>query len=384
MTDEHLTLPRYGTGALSDLLPSALACLGVAGETDRLGLALDVDHVCVLLVDGLGAEALAAHPDSAPFLTSLPPAEMTVGFPSTTATSLTTLGTGLPPGEHGIVGYLVRLPGEERLFNTLRWRLTGAGPKVDTLTAFPPERIQPQRTAFERAAAGGVTAIQVAPGYQNGSGLTRAGWRGGGFRPTFSVGDLVDGVLDALASAPKTLVYTYHSDLDTTGHARGPRSRAWRFELANVDRIVTELATRLPPRSALIVTGDHGMVELTDRIDADTDPRLTEGVVALGGEVRARHVYTADGALGDVADTWTGILGADFLVRTRAEAITAGWFGPRVSDESAARIGDLVVAACGSAGVVRTAAEPVESMMVGYHGSMTPGEQLVPLRIHRS
>ncbi|APE38268.1 alkaline phosphatase family protein [Nocardia mangyaensis] len=365
------------------MLPSALACLGAPDDTDRLGLALDVDHVCVLLVDGLGATALAAHPDAAPFLSSLPAGSMTSGFPSTTATSLTTLGTGLPPGEHGIIGYLTRLPEQERLFNTLRWQLNGEGPKVDPLTAFPPERIQPRPTVFERAKAAGITAVQVAPGYQDGSGLTRAGWRGGGFRPTFSVGDLVDGALQALTSAPKTLIYTYHSELDTTGHVRGPASRAWRFELANVDRIAAELAARLPARSALIVTADHGMVELVDRIDFDTHPHLSEGVITLGGEPRARHVYTVDGATAEVADTWRGVLGNDFLVRTRVEAIAAGWFGPQVSDESAYRIGDLVVVARGDGGVVRTGAEPLQSMMVGHHGSLTAAELLVPLRIHR-
>ncbi|MFC4376386.1 alkaline phosphatase family protein [Nocardia halotolerans] len=381
MSGELLT-PRYGDGSLADLLPSVLGCLGVPGETDRLGLALDVDHVCVLLVDGLGATALAAEAAAAPFLSSSAPTTLTAGFPSTTATSLTTLGTGTPPGEHGILGYLLRLPEQERLFNTLRWQLTGQGPAVDALTAFPPERIQPQRTVFERATAAGITAMQVAPSYQDGSGLTRAGWRGGGFRPTYSVGDLVDGVLNALTSAPRTLVYTYHSELDTTGHVRGPNSRAWRFELANVDRIAAELATRLPPRSALLVTADHGMVELVTRIDFDTHPRLSEGVVALGGEPRARHVYTADGAADAVASIWAEVLGDEFVVRTRDQAVGAGWFGPRVTPDALARIGDLVVLACGDGGVVRSGAEPLQSMMAGHHGSLTAAELLVPLRVH--
>ena len=382
MSDDLLLTPRYGTAALSDLLPSVLTCLGAPGDTDRLGLELDVDRVCVLLVDGLGAQALAAESAAAPFLTSLPEVTLDAGFPSTTATSLTTLGTGLPSGEHGIVGYSMRLPGEERLFNSLRWQLIGAGPKVEALTAFPPDRIQPHRTIFERATDAGIAAVQVAPSYQDGSGLTLAGWRGGGFRTAFSVGDLVDGVLTALTSAPKTLVYTYHSELDTTGHARGPASRAWRFELANVDRIAAEIASRLPARSALVVTADHGMVELVERIDFDTHPYLSDNVLALGGEPRARHVYTDDSAA--VADTWRDVLGTGFLVRTREEAIDAGWFGPILTRDAAARIGDLVVVAGGDGGVVRSGAEPLQSIMVGHHGSLTAAELRVPLRIHRA
>ncbi|MFC6010173.1 alkaline phosphatase family protein [Nocardia lasii] len=382
MSDDLLLTPRYGTASLADLLPSVLSCLGVPDATDRLGLALDVDRVCVLLVDGLGAQGLAAHAAAAPFLTGLPDRVIDAGFPSTTATSLTTLGTGLPPGQHGIVGYAMRLPGEERLFNSLRWSLIGEGPKVDARTAFPPDRIQPHRTIFERATAAGIDAVQVAPGYQDGSGLTMAGWRGGGFRTAFSVGDLVDGVLTALSSAPKTLVYTYHSELDTTGHARGPETRAWEFELANVDRIAAEIAARLPARAALIVTADHGMVELRTPIDFDTHPHLSTDVTALGGEPRARHVYTD--APTTVADTWRGVLGADFAVRTREQAVTAGWFGPHVTAEAAARIGDLVVVARGDGGVVRSGAEPLQSMMRGHHGGLTAAELRVPLRIHRA
>lgn len=382
MTDDLLPTPRYGTASLADLLPSVLACLGAPGDTDRLGLDLDVDRVCVLLVDGLGAQALAAESAAAPFLTSLPEATLDAGFPSTTATSLTTLGTGLPSGEHGIVGYCMRIPGEERLFNSLRWQLMGDGPKVDARTALPPDRIQPNRTVFERATDAGIAAVQVAPSYQDGSGLTLAGWRGGGFRTAYSVGDLVDGVLTALTSAPKTLVYTYHSELDTTGHARGPASRSWRFELANVDRIAAEIAARLPARSALIVTADHGMIELVERIDFDTHPYLSDNVVALGGEPRARHVYTDDRA--SVADTWRDVLGDGFLVRTREQAIEAGWFGPAVTRDAAARIGDLVVIARGDGGVIRSGAEPLQSMMIGHHGSLTPAELRVPLRVHRA
>ncbi|MBC7302308.1 MAG: alkaline phosphatase family protein [Nocardia sp.] len=382
MTEDLLLVPRYGTASLADLLPSVLTCLGAPGDTDRLGLALDVDRVCVLLVDGLGAQALAAESAVAPFLSGLPEATLDAGFPSTTATSLTTLGTGLPSGQHGIVGYSMRLPGEDRLFNSLRWRLIGAGPKVDALSVLPPERIQPHRTIFERATDAGIAALQVAPSYQDGSGLTMAGWRGGEFRTAYSVGDLIDGVLTALTSASKTLVYTYHSELDTTGHVRGPASRAWQFELANVDRIAAEIAARLPARSALIVTADHGMVELVERIDFDTHPYLSENVTALGGEPRARHVYTDDGAA--VADTWRGVLGNGFLVRTREEAIEAGWFGPALTRDAVARIGDLVVIARGDGGVVRSGAEPLQSLMIGHHGSLTAAELRVPLRIHRA
>ena len=152
-----LVVPRYGTASLAEVMPALLAALGVPGEEDRIGLDLGgVRRICLLLVDGLGAEALAEHPGEAPFLAGLAGPTLTAGFPSTTAASLSSLGTGRPPGEHGIVGYLLAVPGHDRVMNTLQWRLHGPGPAVDLLSEVVPEQFQPASTAFERAAADGV------------------------------------------------------------------------------------------------------------------------------------------------------------------------------------------------------------------------------------
>ncbi|WP_330255375.1 alkaline phosphatase family protein [Nocardia sp. NBC_00565] len=375
--------PHYGTGSLADLFPSLLAGLGVPGEVDRLGLEHGADRICVLLIDGLGADALAANSAVAPFLSSLPQRALTAGFPSTTTVSLSSLGVGVPPGEHGIVGYLMHVPGYDRLVNPLTWRLHGAGPKIDLLRDLVPEQFQPASTVFERAAADGIAVAQVAPHLQAGSGLTRAVLRGCEFRPYVSFGDFIDGVATALRTGPRSLVYAYHGNLDTTGHVRGPSSYAWLLELAHVDRLAATIAEHLPPDAALIVTADHGMVELADRVDYDKTDTLQDGVHRLGGEPRARHVYTVDGATADVAATWREYLGADFDVVPRAEVIERGWFGPTVAPHVASRIGDLVVAARGLRGVVRTGAEPLESMLIGHHGSLTSAEINVPLATFR-
>jgi hypothetical protein len=372
--------PRYGDGALSDLVPSVLGAFGVAGESDRVGLGLDgVRRAAVLLIDGMGAELVAARRDVSPFLSGLPERTLTAGFPTTTATNLASLGTGVPAGEHGVVGYLLAVPEHARLMNPLQWRLMGEGPKVDLLKEVVPEQFQPVATAFERAAANGITVTHVAPTFQAGSGLTRATLRGGEFRPSFSSGDLVDGIVSALGDGDRSLVYAYHGDLDTTGHVRGPNSDAWALELAHIDVMVRLIAERLPADAAVIVTADHGMVQVDSPVDFDKQPELQAGVRALGGEPRARHVYAQPGAADDVVTSWRELLGADFTVASRAEAVGWGWFGPRVTSRVAPRIGDAVVVANTDSAVIRSVGEPLQSRLVGHHGSLTPAEMLVPL-----
>lgn len=371
-------VPRYGEATLADLLPAAIAGHGVPGLPET-GLALPpADRVCVLLVDGLGWEQLRAHPQYAPFLTSLTGTSLagsgtplTAGFPSTTATSLTSVGTGRPSGQHGLAGYRVAVPGRRVLMNQLRWQ-----PPTD------PKRWQPYPTVFRLAHDAGIATFQVSsPDFEH-TPLTRAALSGGTFHGRAGGEDRVDLAAACLGSADRTLVYTYYSELDFAGHASGVDSDAWRGQLMTVDRLARRLAEALPPRSVLYVTADHGMVDvaMADRVDFDEDWELKAGVAMLGGEARARHVYAVPGAAADVHAVWREVVGDRMWVATRQQAIDAGWFGPRVDDRVVDRLGDVIaVAATGDIAVTATVTEPRDSTMVGLHGSLAASELLVPL-----
>ena len=374
-------LPRYGEASLSDLMPSLLAALDVPGFANPLGVE-PLRRACLLVADGLGWELLLANRRAAPVMAAAAErgGPLTTGFPSTTATSLASIGTGLPPGRHGLVGYTIALPGMERAFNCLRWSPYGLGGSKDLRDRFVPERAQPEPTAFEVAAADGVEVTLVGAGEYAASGFTRAALRGGDYWRTHSLGDQAAGALRGLGKGRRSLVYLYHPDLDRTGHVRGAGAEAWRLELAHVDQLVAQIAERLPGDAALFVTGDHGMVDLRpeQRVDLADQPELAAGVRLLAGEARARHVHTRKGAADDVLAAWQGLLGHEMWVVPGEEAITAGWFGPEVSDDARARIGDVVAAAFGPIGVVQREVDPTQAILTGHHGSMTPAEQLVP------
>ncbi|MEU3526590.1 nucleotide pyrophosphatase/phosphodiesterase family protein [Streptomyces sp. NPDC038707] len=379
-------LPEYGSGSLADLLPTLAAGLGVPGLTPTIGELTPADRVCVFLVDGLGWEQLRAHPDEAPFLTSLLGSSrggtgrpLTAGYPATTATSLASVGTGLPPGAHGLPGYAVRNPATGELMNQLRWQ-----PYTD------PGAWQPYPTVFQLAHRAGVHTAQVtSPAFEH-TPLTKVALSGGTFHGRLTGEERMDLAAEQLAAGDRSLVYTYYSELDGSGHRYGIASDTWRGQLMYVDRLVQRLAEQLPPRSALYVTADHGMVDVPfderHRIDFDEDWELRAGVALLGGEGRARHVYAVPGAQNDVLAVWREVLGEQFWVASRDEAIAAGWFGrPGDCDERVyPRIGDVIAAAHDDVLITASEREPKESALVGNHGSMTPAEQLVPLLEVRS
>lgn len=374
--------PAYGTGSLADLLPSVLAALGVSGAVDRLGLTQrlsGVRRVAVLLIDGLGHDLLPAAAPVAPTLAdalagrlgTLRP--LTSGFPSTTPTSLTTLGTGAVPGAHGVVGFTVKVPGTDRVLNHIEWR---ADPD--------PARWQPLPTQFQRAAAAGVAVRVVSRPQYAGSGLTISAYDGAAYLPATDVETLATRLLAALTDAdPPVLAYGYHPDLDATGHDRGLDSPAWRRAAAEVDRLLARLVDGLPADSALVVTADHGQVDVPQwaRFDLGADPRLRSGVALVAGEPRVRYLHTVPGAVADVCATWRGVLGPAAWVGTREEAVAEGWFGP-VSAAHLPRLGDVVVVCHDRYAVFASGYEPDRlSQLVALHGSWTPAEMRVPLLI---
>jgi predicted AlkP superfamily pyrophosphatase or phosphodiesterase len=367
----------YGASTLADVLPSALAALGVEGEPNALRLPPS-RSVVVVLVDGLGWNLLRAQAEHAPFLTSLPSRVLTATFPTTTATSLASLGTGLPPGEHGITGYTTKLGAGSEPVNWLTYRRAHSGTKL--LDDFPPEQVQPRPTAFERAESAGAAVTVVSSHLFRGSGLTRAVLRGGTYRPTYTGADLITHVAEA-ATPDRSLVYGYFGDLDLIGHVHGPNHAAWNTQLALIDHLLATLAAALPADTRLLITADHGMVTVPDsaRIDYDTDSDLSADVAMLAGEARVRYIHVQPGRADAVRERWVARLGDRWAVLSRDAALETGWFGATITPTAAGRIGDLVALSTSNAAMVRTRAEPRIAAMRGHHGSLSEDELLVPL-----
>jgi hypothetical protein len=360
---------------LGDVLPSVAAALGVPVRGPAPLALPTARSAVVVLVDGLGEELLASRGGHAPFMRSVRSgAGLAVaaecGFPSTTATSMGTFGTGRPAGHHGLVGMNVLDPDLGVVFSELAW-----DPRVDPLTW------QPGSTVFEELTAAGLPVVMIAPHYFDGSGLTRAALRGAEFVAAHTLAQRVDAALAALAAHPRVLVYLYWGELDKVGHVHGCGSWQWGQELEQVDAEIARLARGVRRDVLLTVTADHGMVDVphTDRVDLADEPELRRGIRHLGGEARALHLYCEPGEAAGVQARWEDRLGRLVDVVTRAEAVARGWFGP-VEGHVLPRIGDLLAVALGRIAVVDSlTARPELLRLVGQHGARTPQETLVPV-----
>jgi hypothetical protein len=382
VSDDQL-LPRYGTGSIADILPSSLALLGVPGAPDPLGLAdslAGVRRLGVLLLDGLGYRLLPRAAAASPVLAEVLAGrlaeltELSCGFPSTTPTSLVSLGTGAAPGAHGVLGFTLNVPGTPDVLTHILWR-----DRPD------PARWQPLPTAYTRASAAGVRGSAVLDPAFRGSGLTDAAYRGARFVAGKGVDEVAARMLRELAGPAPNLVYGYYGQVDSDGHVYGVGSDQWLASVREVDRLLSRLLDGLPADAAVLVTADHGQLDIPagNRFDLDTDPRLGAGIRVVAGEPRVRYLHTVAGATDDVIAAWRSVLGPAAWVVSRDEAVAAGWFGP-VPEAHLQRIGDVVAVCTADHAVLASAHEPdTVAKLIAFHGSWTPVEMSIPLLVLR-
>lgn len=379
--------PAYGNRSIAEVLTSAAACLGVAGFTNTLGLPA-ATRVCVVLADGLGRNLLKQKAAHTPFLRSVMqagqgdvPVWLDSAFPSTTAAALSSFGTGLPAGQHGMVGYDVLDPDQDKVVNLLgNW-----DPGVE------PAAWQPFPTVFERI-AGQVEVSTVSLSQFDGSPMTRAALRGGSFISGTTSHARTAAAADAMAASGPALMYFYVNELDKAGHRHGCRSEQWEHQLEELDATVKRLNSSLPAGTLILLTADHGMLDVAEsqRIDFSLHPELVDGVRHTAGEPRMVHLYLEDADASDGAEAgaaarerllaaWKARFGDRVWAFTRGEAVAGGLFGD-VRPAVEGRIGDVMIAARDAVALYDgRRMRPTAMEVVGQHGSLTKAEREVPL-----
>jgi Type I phosphodiesterase / nucleotide pyrophosphatase len=362
-----LPAPRLDRPSLADVLESCFSA--VRSEPNRLGLP-PVTKSVVVLVDGLGAAALKARAGHARTLAgSLTAASvLDSGFPTTTAAALASLTTGVAPGQHGLVGYSVLDAANDRVVN----QLSGWDARMDPLAW------QTVQTVFERAVEHEVDAVVIGPERYRDSGFTHAVLRGARYLAAATIAQRTEAAARWLREPGSGIAYVYVPELDSIGHARGWESPEWTARLETLDAAVATLIGSLRATDGLLVTADHGILDIPAHalVHYDLGDGLLDGVRHVAGEPRCLQLYTEEGQTDAAAAAWRESEGERSWVVTRDEAIDAGWFGA-VRDEVRPRIGNVLVAARKNIAYYdsRSSGDP----MVGHHGSFSPAEVQVPL-----
>ena len=357
-------LPDYGGACTCNLVPALLDSTIERPEW-LPAAAVEADQVVVLVLDGVGWHQLQRRASLAPTLTSMVGGPIHTVLPTTTATALTSITTGAPPGLHGVVGY--RIPADGEVLNILRWT-TRRGDARETI---PPAKIQ-TLPCFDGQHPPAITRTE----FQR-SGFTGAHLDGIRFRGWRMASTLVTEVAD-LTGRGEPFVYAYYDGVDKVSHEYGLGAH-FDNELATADRLVAEVLSSVPAGTAVVVTADHGQVH----VDQDVTPLAPEVATHVdfqSGEARFRWLHAVPGHQRALREEAQGAHGDRAWVCTRDQMIDEGWFGPVVTDASRDRLGDVALVAKGTAAFT----EPTDTgpyQLVGRHGSATPAELDVPLLV---
>jgi hypothetical protein len=342
------------------------ALLSPGGASDRQWMPAPVRHagqVVILVLDGLGWEQLQDHRQQMPVLSGFDGGPITTVVPSTTATALTSITTGLTPGEHGLIGYRMDVKGE--VLNVLRWG-TASG---DARRSSEPKRLQPFAPFM-----GESVPIVTKADFEH-SGFTDAHLRGGRFFGWRAVSSLPV-IIGELLRKGERLIYAYYDGIDKIAHERG-FGPFYEAEVGFADQLVAQVREQLTDDAALLVTADHGQVQVGEnlRVPAAEVLELTR---SMSGEGRFRWLHARPGMADKLAEVALEAHGDEAWVMTREELIDGGWFGPVVSPPIAARLGDVAM-------ITKTPISFVDPADTGpfplmcRHGSLTSAEMLVPL-----
>ena len=360
-TPEKPDLPDYQGACVCNIVPTLLEP-GAAPPPWMPGQLAQARQVVLLVLDGLGWEQFEERRHLAPTLAGFDGSFIHTVAPSTTSSALTSIATGLPPGEHGVVGYRIAVGPD--VLNVLRWN-TSHG---DARRTISPVEFQPHQPFL------GHRPPTVTRADFNGSGFTMAHLRSArphGYRvPSTMMVEVRRLLLDG-----EPFIYAYYEGIDKVAHEYG-LGEYYDAELGAVDQLVAGLLEVLPPGAVLAVTADHGQVDVGDNIITLHD-EVTKLVAMQSGEGRFRWLHARPGRVRHLREAAQRYEDQAWVV-TREEVIDGGWFGPVVTDTAARMLGDVALVARSDVSFF-DANDSGPFTLIGRHGSLTPAEMRVPL-----
>jgi hypothetical protein len=361
----QITVPDYAGGSLVNLISEIEYRLIGSAPSPHLHPHIaehipDAATYVLCLFDGLGTGQLE-HPAASSLQESLR-RSIDCPFPATTTVSLSVLATGLPPSQHGLLGYQAWIPELELVANTIQWTTLWGDPLDYDL-----ERFLPAPNLAERLGAAGVETVTIQPGNFLDTNLTKVLFRGNRFEGIYSIGEWVDAVVQ-LAAQPNRLIVAYLPHVDVAAHVSGQNSREYAEALGAINAAWELICNRLPPESVALATADHGHIDFPKSKQYEIAKKDHEGRIFYG-DGRAMFVKGEGESLAaQLPATWFPV-----------DEVKHWWGpGPRHPDFKE-RAPDGVLVADDDVLILHRFSN---KHLIGNHGALTDAERLIPLAVH--
>jgi hypothetical protein len=378
---QQAVLPDYGDGGLYGLARGMRAWLQDCDAGWPLAEVAEGEQALVVLIviDGLGDDFLRRHGRGSALLAQRT-ARLTSVFPSTTASAVTTLMTGMSPAEHGLTGWFIHDRRFGGVIAPLPLLRRGNGP----LEAFAlASRLFPYASAFQGARR---PVVVVSPADIAGSRYSLRHARGARVRPYQSLDGMEEAILAEVSALQPGggLVHAYYPSFDALSHHYGSHSSQALSCFRRIDAVFARLMERLTGSGVrLLLTADHGFIDSPPErsLRLEDWPDIPAMLAApLFGERRVTFCALRPGAEQEFT-AWAGTALAGRAVLANSRGLRAsGLLGPgKPHRRLAERVGTHALLM----ELGWTIADSVEGekpyVLRGVHGGLSADEMWVPL-----
>jgi hypothetical protein len=405
---DALTLPEYGTRCFADI-PQFLKSVLATGErpaltpTNFASMPQRYRHGILLLLDAFGWSFFQRYQDRYPFLQRFHKAgsvsKLTSQFPPTTSVHVTTLYTGLPVGQHGVLEWQYYEPQADAMIMPLPFAFAGdKEPETLCQAGIRPEDVLPRHTLAQEMMSWGVETAVLLPKSFAHSSYSNIMTQGATLVPYKTLPEALVNLSQLLEHQDRpTLFYLYFGDIDTICHDYGPSSAQVEAEIDACLNSLESWFRRDLPRNQqdvlLVVTADHGQTAVDPRTAiylnqlpqfdqlAPLMRRNRQGAwLAPGGSCRDMFLYVVEDGLAEAQALLVELLRNRADVVRVADLVDQGLFGPPpLADQFFARAGNLVILPYPSETVWWYEKDRFEQRFYGHHGGLTAEEMEIPL-----
>lgn len=363
--------PDYQHSILS-LTSSLLHCFGISSphsgliQLDRI-LESKRKNTVLLILDGMGSDALAGLLPSDAFLRRHKAADLSTVYPCTTTAATTTLSTGLSPLEHGWLGWSPWFREFGRVVDIFIDRDSYSGAQI---TPSPAKLLLPYRDIAEQlaeASRGELGIHRLMPSFaDDGCGSLRL---------------MLERAREICRKDGPQLILAYWHEPDTLMHNEGPWSDAVRKEMIDINAMVESFFSQCRDL-LLLVSADHGQIVVDREIYLDEIPELNDCLILPPSlETRAVSLFVKAEKRDYFARKFEDILGDCFLLLPREAVFKRGLLGSGLPHHKVDDfIGDFLACATGNS-IIRyhTPFNRPRWSFKGHHAGLRSEEMIVPL-----
>jgi len=349
------------------------------------------DHVVLLFLDAFGWAFFEEFKDQIGMLKKFEDdgivSKITSMFPSTTAAHVTCINTGLIPSQTGIYEWFIYEPKLNDIIAPLPFSF--AGDRNTCTLPLNPKELFPKETIYQRLSERGVQCSAFQSSTVANSPYSQSVLNGAtvhGYKKSSHAFEMM------LASLQQERTYSffYFGDIDAIGHRKGIHSEEFANIIAKIWTEIETFITKLPPKTAVLVTADHGMVEVNPEETYYLNKKIPniskylqfgrrDKPLAPAGSCRDFFLHANPETLSELKEVLGIFLKDKAEIYETKELLEAGLFGPYPPGASfQSRVGNLVILPYRGEAVWWFERDRFQQNFHGAHGGLTRGEMEIP------